>query len=123
MARPGVIVQAGRAALLIPAQPFANGGHGGGEQLRRAFDPALFGALDKPQAMVVRIFHFTHQVEIASGGGHDDWILRGPRDPFPNINPIPSTASHSYISTSPGEYDVHRLSQAPGELDRSTKNE
>src|SRR5271169_5308649 len=128
MARPRVIEQARGATLLIPAKPFANGGHSGGEQLSRAFDPALFGALDEPQAMVVRVFHFTHQIEITSGGGHGDRILRGargpapppsagPRAPLPKTNPILSAASHSYISTSTGGYDVRRLSQFDWNLD------
>src|SRR5579864_8937332 len=132
MACPRVIEQAGRATLLIAAKPFANGGHGGGEQLRRAFDPALFGALDEPQAMVVRVFHFTHQIEITSGGGHGDRILRGargpapppsagPRAPTPNTNPVPSDASHSYTSTSPGGYDVRRLSHPKVAVDETAE--
>ncbi|MGA7795427.1 MAG: hypothetical protein WCA19_20505, partial [Candidatus Acidiferrales bacterium] len=83
MARSGVIEQAGRAPLLIPAKPFANGGHSGGEQMRGGLDAALLGAFDESQAMVVRVFHFTHQIEITGGGGHDDRILRGARGPAP----------------------------------------
>jgi len=34
-----LIEQAGRAVLLEAAQPFADRGHGGGEEPRRGFDP------------------------------------------------------------------------------------
>ena len=47
MASAGVLGQTGRAALLVAAQPFANGGHGGGEQSCGGFDAALLGALDQ----------------------------------------------------------------------------
>ena len=41
MTSAGVLRQAGRAVLLETAPPFADGGHGGGEEPRGGFDAAL----------------------------------------------------------------------------------
>lgn len=79
----GMLAQAGRAVLLETAEAFADGGTGGGEEPRRGFDAALLGAFGKPKAMVVRVFHTTHPIEITSGGNHGARILRAPRRPAP----------------------------------------
>src|SRR5271169_2215318 len=132
MASSGLILKAGGPTLLETTKPFANGGDGGGEQLRGAFDSALLRALHQPQAMVVGVAHLTHQIEIPSGGGHRDRILHGargpapppsagPRAPTPKANPIPSPASDSRTSISPGGYDVSRLSQARIRLAQAKK--
>ena len=113
VASPGELAQAGRAVLLVAAQPFANGGHGGGEQPCGGLDAALLGALDQPQAMVVGVFHFTHQIEITSGGGHDAAILlaaRGPALPPAGRSSL-TASSHSNTSASPRGYDVTGLFQ------------
>ena len=131
MVGPRVIEQVGRALLLVAAKPFANGGHGGRKQLRGGFDASLLGTFHQAQATVVRVFHFTHQIEITRGGGHVQPILRGargpapppsagPRAPIPKTNPVPSFASHSYTSTSPGGYDVSKLSQREADIKRLT---
>jgi len=70
MASAGKLAQAGKAALLITAQPFANGRHGGGEALGGRLDTSLPGALSQSQAMVVAVFHLTQQIEIACRHGH-----------------------------------------------------
>ena len=75
MARPGVLNQPGKTVLLKTAEPLANRGNGSCKEPRRGFDAALFGAFDKSKAMFVRVFHVTHQIEIASGSGHGAWIL------------------------------------------------
>ena len=79
----GLFDQARGAALLIATQPFAHGGHGGGEQAGSGLDAALLSALHQSQAMVVGVFHLTYQIEITSGDGHGDQILRAPRRPAP----------------------------------------
>jgi hypothetical protein len=67
--------QARRAALLETAQPFADGGHGVGEELRGGFVPAFAGAFDQSQAMAVGVvFYLRHQIEIASSS-HGGRIL------------------------------------------------
>ena len=81
-----MLEQAGRAVLLETAEPFADGGNGGGEEPRRCLDAALLSAFDKPKAMVVRVFHITHQIEITSGGNHGARILRAPRRPAPPLS-------------------------------------
>jgi hypothetical protein len=43
----------------------------------------LFGAFDKSKTVIVRVFHVTYQIEIASGGGHGGCILPVPRRPAP----------------------------------------
>jgi hypothetical protein len=63
----GKLDQAGRTVLLETAEPLADSGNGGGEELRGGFDAALFGAFDESKTMVVRVFHVTHQIEITSG--------------------------------------------------------
>jgi hypothetical protein len=75
----GKLDQAGRTVLLETAEPLADSGNGGGEELRGGFDAALFGAFDESKTMVVRVFHVTHQIEITSGGNHGARILRAPR--------------------------------------------
>ena len=83
MRSPGAFGQTRGVVLLKAAQPFADGGHGGGEQTCGGFDAALLGALHQSQAMVVSVFHFTNQIEIASGGGPGDRIVRPARLPAP----------------------------------------
>ncbi len=61
----------------------AKSGSGRGEEPRSGFDAALLDAFDKSKTMVVRVFHVTHQIEIASGGGHGAGILPAPRRPAP----------------------------------------
>ncbi len=70
MAGTGVLDQPGRAVLLETAEPLADGRHGCGEEPRRGFDAALLGALYQSQTMVVSVSHLTHEIEIASRGGH-----------------------------------------------------
>jgi hypothetical protein len=113
MASPRVIQQAGRATLLIPTQPLANGGHGGGEQLRGGFDAALFSTLHQAQAMVIGVFHFTHPIEIPSGDGHDNGILRGARGPAPPplrraARPAPKYKSNSFLRFSLIHFNLAR---------------
>ena len=79
----GMLDQPGWTVLLEAAEPLADRGHGGGEEPGGGFDAAPLGALDKPKAMVVRVFHVTHQIEITSGGNHGARILRAPRRPAP----------------------------------------
>src|SRR6266581_3833324 len=104
------------AELLVAAQPLADGGHGGGKEARRGLDAPLLGALHQTQAMVVSVFHFTHQIEIAGGSNHDAVILAAARRPAlpPAGRPSPSASFHSSTSTSPGGYDVTGLFQLSG---------
>src|SRR5690242_1464537 len=113
MAGAGKRKQTRRAALLIATQPLAHGGHGRGEQSSRRFDATLLGALDQPQTMVIGVFHFTHQIEIADRGSHDAAILPAARRPAlpPAGRPSPSASFRSNTSTPPGGYDVSRLFQ------------
>lgn len=74
VARAGEFMQAGGAVLLEAAQPFAHRGDGGQEEPRGGFDAALLSAFHQTEAMVVGVFHFPKQVEIA-GGGHRPAIL------------------------------------------------
>jgi hypothetical protein len=76
-----VFEQAGRAVLQEATEPLADGGRGGGKEPRGGFDAALFGVLDETQAMVVSVFHFTHQIEVRDGGGHGGKILAVARRP------------------------------------------
>ena len=69
MTGAGTWKQAGKALLLETAQPLADRGHGGSEEPCGGFDPALLGAFDEPQAMVVSVFHFTNQNEVRGGHG------------------------------------------------------
>src|SRR6266851_6342524 len=80
---PRAIQPADRAARLITTKPLADRGYGGGEQPRGGFEAALFGTLQKTQAMVVGVFHLTYQIAIASGGGHGRRILPAARRPAP----------------------------------------
>src|SRR6266581_6576655 len=107
------------AELLVAAQPLADGGHGGGKEARRGLDAPLLGALHQTQAMVVSVFHFTHQIEIAGGSNHDAVILAAARRPAlpPAGRPSPSASFHSSTSTSPGGYDVTGLFQCRLRLD------
>ncbi len=73
MTGAGTWKQAGKALLLETAQPLADRGHGGSEESRGGLDPVLASAFDQPQAMVVRVFHFTNQNEV--GGGHSRRIV------------------------------------------------
>src|SRR5258708_11934426 len=111
MTSAGEREQPGRATLLEAAQPFADRGHGGSEEPRGGLDAALFGAFHQPQAMVVGVFHLTHQIEIAGGSTHRPAIL--PPAPHPALppagRPSPTASSRSNISASPGGYDVSRL--------------
>ena len=110
---PALLAQAGRAVLLEAAQPFANRGHGGGEQPCGGLDADPLGALHQPQAMVVGVFHLTHQIEITGGRSHDLPILLVARRPAhpPAGRPSPSASSRLNTSTSPGGYDVTGLFQ------------
>ena len=107
--------QTGRTMLPVAAQPLANGGHGGGEEARGGLDAALLGALDQPQAMVVGVFHLTHQIEITGGSRHGAAIVSAARRPAlpPAGRPSPTTSSRSNTSTSPGGYDVTGLFHTP----------
>jgi hypothetical protein len=111
MTSAGECDQTGRAVLLKAPQPFADGGHGGGEEPRGGLDAALFGTLDEPQTMVVSVFHLTHQIEITGGSSHDAAILTAARRPAlpPAGRPAPTTSSRSNTSTPLGGYDVSRL--------------
>jgi hypothetical protein len=111
MTSAGKCDQAGRAMLLEASQPFADGGHGGSEESRGGLDAALFGALDQPQPMVVRVFHLTHQIEITGGSSHDATILTAARRPAlpPAGRPSPTASSRSNTSTPLRGYDVNRL--------------
>src|SRR5260221_1793791 len=111
MTSAGEREQPGRATLLEAAQPFADRGHGGSEEPRGGLDAALFGAFHQPQAMVVSVFHLTHQIEIAGGSRHGAAILSAARRPAlpPAGRPSPTASSRSNISASPGGYDVSRL--------------
>src|ERR1700680_2443292 len=85
--------------LLETTKPLANGGDGGGEQLRGGFDTALLGAFHQPQAMVVGVVHLTHQIEIPSGGGHRDRILHARPGSSPlrrAARPNPKSKSSSF---------------------------
>ena len=65
----GMLDQPGWTVLLEAAEPLADGGDSGGEETRRRFDAALFGAFHQAQTTVVNgQFNLTHQIEIASGG-------------------------------------------------------
>ncbi len=55
-----LLEEAGRAKLLKAAQPLANRGNRGGEQVGRGLDAALLGALDQTQAMVVDGPFYSH---------------------------------------------------------------
>src|SRR6266566_153001 len=109
------------AELLVAAQPLADGGHGGGKEARRGLDAPLLGALHQTQAMVVSVFHFTHQIEIAGGSNHDAVILAAARRPAlpPAGRPSPSASFHSSTSTSPGGYDVTGLFHVSTVVDKS----
>jgi hypothetical protein len=93
----GVLDQPGRTVLLETAEPLADRGHGGGEEPGGGFDALLLGALDQSKAMVVRVFHVTHQIEITSGGSHGARILRAPRRPAP-----PPSAGRPVLPTASG---------------------
>ncbi len=80
MGCPGVLEQTRRPTLLVAAQPFAHGADGGSEPARGGLDAALPGRFDQPEAMVVRVFHLTHQNEIGDQGGD---ILAAARPPAP----------------------------------------
>jgi len=99
--------------LLIPAKPFTNGGRRGSEQLGCGLDPALLGAFDQSQAMAVRTFHFTHQIEIAGGGGHVVRILRGARGPAPPPPPGRAPRSQKQIQF-PSTLLTHALQPRQG---------
>jgi len=80
MSGTGVFEQVGRAMLQEAAQPLADGRYGDGEEPRGRFDAKLFGAFCEAHAMVVNVLiHLTHQIEIASGSGHDAAILAAAR--------------------------------------------
>ncbi len=74
-----VFEQTGRALPWVAAQPFAHGADGGGEPVRGGLDAALPDRFDEPEAMVVRVFHLTHQVQIRSGDGAHGRILAAAR--------------------------------------------
>jgi len=84
-------------------------------------NPALLGAFHESQAMVVGVFHLTHQIEITNGGSHDAVILPVARRPAlpPAGRPSPSASFRSNTSTSLGGYDVSRLSHAALAVDNS----
>src|ERR1700731_3180104 len=111
MTRPGLLAQPGRTVLLEALQPFANRGHGGREQPCGGLDADPLGALHQPQAMVVGVFHFTHQIKITSGVDHEAAIVLAARRPAlpPAGRPFPSASFRSNISTSPRGYDVTGL--------------
>ena len=113
MRSPREFEQAAGAVLLIAAQPLANGRHGGGEQARGGLDAALAGRFDKAKAMVVSVFHLTHQIEVTSGRGHGAGSLLPALRPAlpPAGRPSPSASSHSHTSIPLGGYDVSRLFQ------------
>src|SRR5690349_11694723 len=70
-----LFAQAGRAVLLIAAQPLADGGDRGTEKPRGGLDAALLEALHEPQPMVIGVFHLTHQIEIFRIAKHSAAIL------------------------------------------------
>lgn len=115
----GSLDQPGRAVLFEAAQPFAHRGHGSREQPCGRLDADLFGTLHQPQAMVVGVFHLTHQIELTSGDGHDAAILLASRRPaLPPAGRLSPTASYrSNTSTSPGGYDVTGLLRNASEHD------
>jgi hypothetical protein len=55
--------QARGNALLIGADPFEQGGDGGGELTRCGLDAAQARRLDQPKPMVVCASHFLYQIE------------------------------------------------------------
>src|SRR5713226_1797117 len=105
--------ESGSAALLEAAQPLADRGHGGGEEPRGGFNPALLGAFHQPQTMVVGVFHLTHQIEVTRGSRHGGQLLAAARRPAlpPAGRLSPTAASHLNTSGSLGGYDVSRLFQ------------
>src|SRR5713226_8709754 len=109
--------QTRRPVLLIAAEPLADGGDGGGELVGSRLDPALAGRFDQAQAMVVGVSHLTNQIEV--GGAHGGQILPAARRPAlpPAGRPAPAASSHSYTTTSPGGYDVSRLSHLRRSID------
>lgn len=108
MTGSGVLEPPAWTVLRETAEPLADGGDGGGKEPRRGFDAALFRALNKTKAMVVRVFHVAHQIEIASERGHGAWILTEPHRPA-----LPA-ASDECISTSLGGHDLPRISHRRG---------
>jgi len=103
----------------IAAEPLADGGDGGGEPAGSRLDPALAGRFDQAQAMIVGVSPLTNQIEV--GGAHGGQILPAARRPAlpPAGRPAPAASSHSYTTTSPGGYDVSRLSQTKLTFDLS----
>lgn len=87
MTCPGLFHQAQVAALLITAQPIADGACRGGKQLRDVFDAALFSTLYQSQEMVIGIAQLTYQIKITGGGNHDRQISCGPRRPAEGEEP------------------------------------
>ena len=81
------------------------------DKARGGFNAPPFGALHQTQAMVVSVFHFTHQIKVTSGSSHDEAIL-------PAARPSLSASSGSHISTPPEGYDVSRLFHSQSLLDR-----
>ena len=109
----GLLAEAGRAVQLEAAQPVANRGHCGGEQPCGPLHAEPLGTFHQPQAMVIGVFHLTHQIEITSGVDHEAPILFAACRPalLPGGRPTPFASYRSNTSASPGGYDVTWLFQ------------
>src|SRR2546427_12964138 len=119
----GDFEQAAGAKLLIAAEPLANRGHGGDEQARGGLDAALAGRFDKAKAMVVSVFHLTHQIKVTSGSGHSAGSLLLARRPAlpPAGRRSPSASSGSHTSIPLGGYDVSRIFQDSSFVDTAMR--
>ena len=60
---------------MIAPPPLADRQRTGGKEPRGGLDAALVNGFRQAKAMVVGVFHFTHEIEITGGSTHDATIL------------------------------------------------
>ena len=103
-----LFLQSRGAKLLVAPPPFADGPCVSGKEQCGRFDASFTDGLHQTKAMVVGVFHLTHQIEVTGGSSHGATILVAAGRPAlpPAGRPAPFASSDSYISTPLGGNDV-----------------